>query len=375
MKSKTIGVQVIISISLFMMLVSCQRQKAEWKGTIEEEYGVMVVKNPKKPIYSEDVFSLEEDLTIGEKEGREEYMFSRIRMDVDDNENIYILDMKSPNIRVFDKNGKHLKTFGKIGQGPGEFLKPIDFIQITPQTEIAVYDLPSRQFIFFSLDGEYRRQLSGARIGGVKAKIEIDSYGNFVICILGGPPSIELHKYNAKLEPLLTIFKEDEKPSPRGELNVLKPYLYFGVTKDDNIVWGFSDKYELQVLNPEGELIRRIIKNYKHVKIEEKEKEEIKETYGRLATLGMNYKLNFPKYFPPFESLTIDDEGRIFIGTYKKTEDGWEYHDVFDAEGRYIARVPLQATPSIWKKNKMYSIYRDDEGYRYVKRYNVTWKY
>ena len=40
MKSKTIGVQVIISISLFMMLVSCQRQKAEWKGTIEEEYGV-----------------------------------------------------------------------------------------------------------------------------------------------------------------------------------------------------------------------------------------------------------------------------------------------------------------------------------------------
>ena len=366
---------IILPLALILcVMVGCQ-DKAEWSGAFEEENGVMVVKNPKKPIYSEDVFSLEEDLIIGEKEGREEYMFSRIRMDVDDNENIYILDMKAPNIRVFDKNGKHLNTFGKIGQGPGEFQKPIDFIQITPKKEIAVYDLPSRQFIFFSLDGEYRRQLSGARIGGVKAKIEIDSYGNFVICILGAPPSIELHKYNAKLEPLLTIFKEDETPSPKGELNILKPYLYFGVTEGDNIVWAFSAKYELQIFNPDGELIRKIINNYKPLKINEKEKEKIRQTYARLATLGMSYKLNFPKYFPPFESLTIDDEGRIFIGTYKETEDGWEYHDVFDAEGRYIARVPLQATPYIWKKNKMYSIYRDEQGYIFVKRYNVTWKY
>jgi hypothetical protein len=375
MNNMTKFISIVLSISALMMLVSCQKQSAEWKGIIEEVDGIIVVKNPKKPMYGEGVFSMEEDLTLGEKEGREEYMFSRIIIDVDDNENIYILDVKASNIRVFDKNGKHLKTFGKIGQGPGEFQKPIDFIQITPQRELAVYDLPSRHFIFFSLEGKYLRQLSGARIGGVLAKVKIDTCRNFVVRRLGGPPSIELHKYNANLEPLLTIFKEEEKPSPRGELNVLKPYLYFEITKDNNIVWGFSDKYELQVLNPEGELERRITKDYKPVKINEKEKEIIRERYARLATLGMSYKLNFPKYFPPFESLTIDDKGRIFIGTYEKTEDGWEYHDVFDAEGRYIVRVPLQATPYIWKKNRMYSIYRDEEGYRFVKRYKVTWKY
>ncbi|MDH5706954.1 MAG: hypothetical protein OEZ45_13145, partial [Candidatus Aminicenantes bacterium] len=82
-----------------------------------------------------------------------------------------------------------------------------------------------------------------------------------------------------------------------------------------------------------------------------------------------------PKYFPSFNSMTVDEEGRIFVGTYEKTEDDWEYHDVFDAEGKYIAKVLLKATPYVWKKNKMYSTYRDEEDYIFVKRYKVTWKY
>jgi len=45
-----------------------EKQKAEWKGTIEKHDGVTVVKNPKDPIHREDVFSLEEELSIGEAE-------------------------------------------------------------------------------------------------------------------------------------------------------------------------------------------------------------------------------------------------------------------------------------------------------------------
>ena len=73
MKSKTKVIPIILFFSALMMLVSCQQQKAKWKGTIKEENGVTIVKNPKKPIYGEDVFSLEEELTIGEVEGREDH--------------------------------------------------------------------------------------------------------------------------------------------------------------------------------------------------------------------------------------------------------------------------------------------------------------
>ena len=368
---------IILFLSVLIILVSCEKRKAVWKGTIEEENGVTIVKNPKKPIYGEDVLSMKEDLTLGEKEGREEYIFSGIHgiqyIDVDDNENIYILDDKVSNIRVFDKNGKHLKTIGKIGQGPGEFQRPAYFIQVTPQKEIMVYDPPTRRFVLFSLEGEYLKQISDARIGGVPTEFKKNSRGNYVGCILKGPPAIELKMFDSNLQPGLTIFLESEKPSPKGELTVLRPHLYFALTRNDDIIWGFSDKYEIQVVDFKGELKRRIIKDYKPVKINEKEKEIIRERYGRLATLGMRYKLDFPKYFPPFNSMTVDEEGRIFVGTYEKTKYDWEYHDVFDAEGRYIARVPLRAIPYVWKKNKMYSIYRDEEGYTYVKRFKIQW--
>lgn len=96
-----------------MMLISFGEQKAEWKGTIEEENGVKVIKNPKEPMYGEDVFSLEEELSIGEAEGREEYMFSEIRsIAVDDEEKIYALDIMAAHVKVFDQNGNFMLTNG-----------------------------------------------------------------------------------------------------------------------------------------------------------------------------------------------------------------------------------------------------------------------
>ncbi|GAH34486.1 unnamed protein product [marine sediment metagenome] len=50
--------QVILLFSVFVMLISCQKQKAEWKGTIEEVNGVIFVKNPKEPMYGEEMISI-----------------------------------------------------------------------------------------------------------------------------------------------------------------------------------------------------------------------------------------------------------------------------------------------------------------------------
>lgn len=74
-------------------------------------------------------------------------------------------------------------------------------------------------------------------------------------------------------------------------------------------------------------------------------------------------------------NLDVDDEGRIFVRSYEKVKDGEGFYwDVFDSEGKYIAKVPLKMRPRVWKKNKLYTIEEDDEGYLYVKRYSVEWK-
>ena len=72
-------------------------------------------KNPKEPIYKEAVFSLEEELLIGEAESKDEFMFSQvIDVDVDYEGRIYILDSREAHIKVFDKKGVML--YSAIGK-------------------------------------------------------------------------------------------------------------------------------------------------------------------------------------------------------------------------------------------------------------------
>lgn len=42
---------IFLFLSAFIMLISCQKQKAELKGTIEEVDGLTVIKNPREPMY------------------------------------------------------------------------------------------------------------------------------------------------------------------------------------------------------------------------------------------------------------------------------------------------------------------------------------
>ena len=88
-------ISIVLLIPLAILTFSCSQNGPKWKGTIEEEEGVTVVKNPKVPMYGEDVFHLEDELSIGEKEAQEECMFSQLTsIDVDEDENIYVFDSK-----------------------------------------------------------------------------------------------------------------------------------------------------------------------------------------------------------------------------------------------------------------------------------------
>ena len=49
------------------------------------------------------------------------------------------------------------------------------------------------------------------------------------------------------------------------------------------------------------------------------------------------------------------------------------YCDVFDPEGRYLARVPVYDRPVVIKKEKLYTVEEDEEGYQVVKRYHIKW--
>jgi len=102
MKTKIAFITLVFFIATSMLLVSCGQQKAKWKGTIEEQDGVIIIKNPAEPIYSNDVFRLEEDLSIGNVEEDEEEDY----YDVFDSEGKYIVRISLKYTPLVWKNKK-----------------------------------------------------------------------------------------------------------------------------------------------------------------------------------------------------------------------------------------------------------------------------
>ncbi len=372
MRAKSLVVSIPLFLSLLLLCISWIKQKAEWKGTIEEKNGVTVVKNPKEPMYGEDIFSIEEELSIGAEKEKDEYMFSLIRdIDVDNEGRIYVLDFKEAHVKVFDNKGEYIKTIGKKGQGPGELENPLS-MSITGQNEIMVNDPRNRRLAFFTIKGEFIKNLSTAKAGLMT--LNIDSAGNItgiVIVREEDNPRYELQKFDPEMNYLHAL---ESSPLP-GAANRYNPFmgvLRWDITKNNQVICGYPKNYELKIFDSEGRLTKKIIKEYDAVEITE---EEIEEAKKREPQLPPSWKLIIPKHHNAYRWFIVDDENRIYVMTWEKAaEEKGYYYDIFDPEGRYIAKIPLKYRPTVFKKNKLYTIEEDEEGYQVVKRYRVIWR-
>lgn len=66
---------------------------------------------------------LVQDLRVGAADGARPYTFSvQAQVAAKDDGTLYVLDPGNHEVRVFDPRGRHVRTFGREGAGPGEFL-------------------------------------------------------------------------------------------------------------------------------------------------------------------------------------------------------------------------------------------------------------
>ena len=370
---------IVITVIVYLFISPCLIQAQDVK--IKTEDGVQVVYNPKNPVPlpgTPKEILLQQDLCLGDEEGVEDFLFSQIRsVQVDEEENIYVLDSKEACVKVFDKNGKHLRIFGKKGQGPGEIQYPFR-MYLARGNEILIYDPMNSRISFYSLDGKCLREIS---IGKNRFQRTIpDSKGNIIteLPIPGDKWVTEIKKFDPNLNPIMTIESIEEKVNPYV-ITLVSPTFNVRVMKNDNIAWGYplNSKYEIFVVSSEGKTIRKIVKDYDPVKVTKMDREEmIKDTFGDQG-VPSGYKLEFPKNYYPYYFFICGDDGRIYVRTYEKDKEGNFNYDVFDPEGRYIAKFSLPEIDFLYvvKKNKMYSmVWEDEKGIPVVKRYGMLWK-
>ena len=364
-----------ICVAVFLSLLSLPLSAAGQKIEIKNENGVVVVRNPKKPVPQPGGPSklvLTEDLVIGREQTPAGYVFADLRsVGVDDQENIRALDWEDDKVRVFDKTGQLISAFGKKGQGPGELESPSRMI-VTPDGIGVILD--RNKLTFYSRDGRCLKELSTGLARMFRFKI--DSKGNIYAdkMVYEEKMTLSLIKYDPALNPVATL-AEVEEPVKPGAFNAFTILLFCHVTGDDRLVWMANSKYEFFVLNPEGKLIRKIIKDYEPLKVTDADKKRIlEEDYGDAP---FRNQIVFPGAHPPVFFFIGDAEGRLYAQTYEPAGKGGLWHDVFDPEGRCITRfsLPRGETAFIVKKNKLYVLIQEnEEGIPLVKRYALEWK-
>lgn len=379
---RTKSISIILLISALIVSSSYSQQKTEWKGKIEYENGVKVIKNPKKPIYSEEVIDLEEELSIGDAEGQAEYIFGQIAaIAVDEKGHIYVADDKDIQIKVFNERGVFLRTIGRAGQGPGEIGRPYD-VFINSHEEVVVPDGKNYKLHFYSLEGKFLREKSfGSRFPQQTA---LGPQDQLYVLGLGRDLSqgmlFELVKLDNDLGVSAILYRLNV---PRGEMNesIDEKVPNFCIQSDGNLVMGFAkqDEYRLELISPQGRTSGIIFRDFNPIPIPKEVLEKAKES------LPPGTEIKMPTYFAAFYRLVADDEGRIYALTRPVSQDGKSYlWDVFDIEGRYLAEIKLPGSQwhlsnmkkgILWKNGKLYTAEEDENGYHIVKRYEVTWNY
>lgn len=357
-----------------------------WAGTQEiktadEVKIIQNKKNPNPPTGIPTKMITELKMVIGESDDLEKSFSQLGNFVVDEDGAIYALDFKEQKIKVFDDSGEFMYAFGEKGQGPGE-LQMAAGLHLAPGNELAVDDALARKMVYFTKQGKYIREVSHAtRLALVN--LLIDSHGNFVgreMKLEGQEMFFEIVKLDSEMKFMFSLDKIGfpiPVPGSGNKINLMDMISIYQFDSSGNLYYGRNQDYEIHVFTPEGKLIKSIRKDFEPQKITEEDMEEILSRLDNVPTAGpfnLREMFEFPKIFPPFQSFTIDENGRIIVRTWEKgNEKDVFIHDVFDSEGQFIARFPSKVNFSIWKNGKGYAADENEEGFNVIKIYEIRW--
>ena len=373
---------------IYLCLILCLFYRCGSKQEIIEKHvedGVEVIVNHLESykIANEPTqLHLEKKLTIDtEKESIAETGLTEIYyFDVDSEGNIYFGNNRPQDnyIIKFNGNGNFVKSFGRKGQGPGELQEPL-FPVITHQDEVLVMDEGKSKLFFFTREGDYMKSIP--QDAATVALFPLEN-GNYLrVSVIYTYPSDYL-LFSLSSSDLKEIKELERLTYPlfmRGKEKATTPGFLWSVTKT-NIYFGNEERgYEINVFDLEGNLVRKIRKDYRKIRIPD---EYIKEKTESMDE-AWRQRSYFPEYFPPFQCGFVDDKERLFIITNEKGNLSGEYMcDIFNPEGVFFARASVTGIidlgiiflPPIARKNLLYCVQEKENGYQKLVVYEMIWK-
>lgn len=360
---------------------------------------------------------LEEKFSIGVVDGDENLMLGTLAaLAVASDGSIYLSE-RTPALKKFGPDGSYLKTFGRLGSGPGEYRRPDGGLAILPDGRVVLRDPGNARLQVYSADGV---PLATWRISGgfnTGRKLYSDTAGNVFTLILYdaasdptdwtlgllrfGPDG--LAKDSIKV-PKWSYDRAFIKGEGKGSTSVndvpFSAAAHWTLSPLGYLIGGVSNRYRIDLFRP-GKLLR-IEREMKAVPVQSEEAADRK----RVETENM--ERNFPGWVwngpdipgtkPWFRDIFAGQDGRIWVllsrpgrkdpsvepasGNSSRgfSVSAWTEpvaFDVFEPDGRYLGEVSapegfLTFPEPIFRGDTVWAGVENVDGVRFVGRFEIA---
>ncbi|HQM74001.1 MAG TPA: NHL repeat-containing protein [Candidatus Saccharicenans sp.] len=285
---------------------------------VEMINGVRVVHNRGKGVWGKQpAVKLEPVLKLGDVDSLDEHtaFYMPAGVAVDGAGNIYVLDSGNNRIQKFSPDGKFLASFGRFGQGPGEFNYP-SWLDIDASGHLYVTDPFNERVQVLGADGKEIKTVK--LIEGNAGNTFVLSDGNLV---MGDPvigfKLIPLEKdKETSLPKIVKVMNREgkiirefgEKLDMKDELlNATINQAIMTVDDQDNVYLVFPYQNRIEKYSAEGKLIWRADRELPYsIEVQDK---------GSIERRGRGVSINTPKINRCAESIAVDDQGRVWVLT------------------------------------------------------------
>ncbi len=361
-----------------------------------------------------DTARLTPDLVIGQFEGPDEYVFGSVRaLAVAPDGSIYIFDSQVPALRKYAPDGTYVTTFGREGQGPGEYKNP-DGLAVLPDGRVLLRDPGNARVTVYAPDGQH---MGSWKIRGgynTSRRFYVDTAGHAYTSILldptaditewrtglvrhapDGTPLDTLESPTWDYEPPRLLARKEGSSSSRSV--PFTPDTEWAFSPLGYMVGGVSTRYAIDLYRPDAVL--RIGREIEPVRVKPDEKEE------RRRIVTAQIRISFPSWTwngpdipdtkPPFRDFFIGDRGRIWVALSQDSEKiereepsddrripepTWvtsgALFDVFEPDGTYLGIVRAESfstypAPTA-RGDTVWAVTRDELDVPYVTRFVVA---
>jgi len=398
-------------VAVVPVLAACRSGEGSgWAGTVTDSAGVEVVRNPMKGMWGPGAeWTLVEELSIGSMDAEPEYQFGQIiGVDVDAGGNVYVADSQAHDVRVFDASGRHLRTIGRPGSGPGEFGRAMNGVFVVAD-EVVVPDMGNARIQRFSLAGDPLGSAPLDLTGGIPLRWDLAGGGRLVVqrrmmnladsaAAPTGDPIVTPGLDDAPVDTvaMLPVGESMQVVGGQARIRLFDPEPIWDADPDGRLVTSRNNDMRFEMWNASGSLTRIFTRPYEPRALTDRDKQVLLDAIAEAArrqgappaqVQAFLSQAQFADHYPAFVMVALGPQGSVWVqrmrtgnelvgeeGTFDAQDLGSTDWDVYDAEGRYLGVVsfPGRYQPIRAMGDRFYGIARDDLDVQSLKVYRVV---